>query len=200
MKTTFYLIRHGETAWNVQGRMQGHTDVVLGEKGREQAQDVAQTLSHISIDAIYSSPLSRAVETATIISESFDLPVTIDEGLKERNLGALEGKSQAEMRAIYPDWKTMTEEERFKDSREGTESGEETSKRVLHTLEEIAKTNDGKHILAVTHGGNIRFTLVGLGYGTLESIRGIQNCGYAILDYDGENFAVSEVVGIKSSL
>lgn len=198
MKTTFYLIRHGETAWNVEGRMQGHSDIPLGDNGREQAQHVAQTLSHISIDAIYSSPLSRAAETAKIISETVGLPVTINEGLKERNLGTLEGKSQAEMHAIYPDWGTMTEEERFKDNREGTESGENTSTRVLRTLQEIAKTHEGKQIIAVTHGGNIRFTLVGLGYGTLESIRGIQNCGYAVLDYEDGKFSVSSAVGIKT--
>lgn len=198
MKTIFYLVRHGETAWNAEGKLQGHTDIPLSDVGRAQARTLANELVDMHVDTIYASPLSRAVETATIIGEVLSLPINIDVGLKERNSGKLEGLSKSEMRALYPDWNTMTEEERFKDSREGTESGEETSKRVLHTLEEIAKTNDGKHILAVTHGGNIRFTLVGLEYGTLESIRGIQNCGYVVLGYEDGKFTVSSAVGIKT--
>ena len=200
MKTTFYLIRHGETAWNAEGRLQGHTDIAIGDTGREQAEAVAQELHSKHIDAIYSSPLSRAMETAQVIGKKLDLPVHSIDTLKERHLGKLEGVTKEEMRAIYPDWERMSEEERFKDDREGTESGENTAQRILETLKLLAEKHPDQTIACVSHGGNIRFTLVKLKYGTLNTIKGIKNCGFAVITYEEGRFDVTCVEGIKTQL
>jgi uncharacterized phosphatase len=121
MKTTFYLVRHGETSWNAEGKIQGRSDIPLGDIGREQAKKLGEKLTSVHFDAIYTSPLQRAVETAEIIGNILSLPVQIQKELRERNSGNLEGKTKEEMRALYPDWNTMSEEQKFIDDREGTE-------------------------------------------------------------------------------
>lgn len=200
MKTTFYLIRHGETEYNAQSRLQGHTDIPLNDIGRKQAEDLAKELETTHFDALYSSPLSRARSTADILSEHLHLPVQIIEELRERKLGDLEGKSKEEMLAQYPDWGKMSEEERWTDEREHTESAKHTSERILQTLKSIAKEKDGQTIAIVTHGGNIRFTLIGLAYGTMNSIRGIKNCGYAVITFDDADFIVEKVEKLREAL
>ncbi len=104
MKATRILaIRHGETAWNVDGRLQGHRDIPLGDTGRVQARRLAQALAgRGDIDAIVSSDLSRALETARIVAEAQGLPVTTDIGLRERCFGDFEGRTFAEVSAAWP--------------------------------------------------------------------------------------------------
>lgn len=87
----FFFIRHGETDWNVQGLMQGSTDIPLNDTGRAQALAARYIIAHVGITRIISSPLSRAFETAQIINESHGLPMTVERGLVERGFGIYEG-------------------------------------------------------------------------------------------------------------
>ena len=89
--TTLLLVRHGETDWNAEGRLQGHTDRPLNDYGRRQAAALAEELAGREIDAIYASDLARARETAEIVAARIGLPVALDVGLREKNWGSLGG-------------------------------------------------------------------------------------------------------------
>lgn len=86
-----YLIRHGQTNWNVEHRTQGHTDIPLNDTGRAQALDLAHRIRYLKIDKIIASDLSRATETADIINQFFGVPMIMDDRLREFNYGDLEG-------------------------------------------------------------------------------------------------------------
>ena len=89
--TTILLVRHGETDWNLQRRVQGHSDTPLNDNGRAQALALADTLDDVELDAVYASDLARAFETARIVAERRGLTVTSVPGLRERNFGTWEG-------------------------------------------------------------------------------------------------------------
>lgn len=103
MPLRLILVRHGETLWNAQGRVQGFTDLELTERGRQQAQALAQALQHEPLDAVYSSPLRRALETARLIAQPHGLAVQTDAELMEMDQGELEGLTGEEMRRLYPE-------------------------------------------------------------------------------------------------
>lgn len=94
----FYFLRHGQTDWNLQGRLQGHTDVPLNATGLDQAHAAADMFADKSIDIIVSSPLIRALKTAAIVSERIDRPIYIESQLKERSFGNFEGQIMAELK------------------------------------------------------------------------------------------------------
>jgi len=102
------LIRHGETEWSRVGRHTGRTDLPLTDVGREEAVAVARTLRDWSIDGVYSSPLSRARETAQLAG--FDRDVRVDERLVEWDYGVYEGERTGGLRATIPDWSVWTHE------------------------------------------------------------------------------------------
>ncbi|RYG60295.1 MAG: histidine phosphatase family protein, partial [Alphaproteobacteria bacterium] len=93
----FYFLRHGQTDWNLEGRMQGHTDIPLNATGLQQAQAAALKLKHLPITHIVTSPLSRALKTAAIAAETLGLPLHIDSNLKERTFGSLEGSLRRDL-------------------------------------------------------------------------------------------------------
>ena len=98
--TRILAIRHGETAWNVDTRLQGHLDIPLNEVGLRQSQHLAQALlQRETIDAIYASDLSRAHTTAQAIAQALGLTVKIHPGLRERHFGAFQGRTYAEIEA-----------------------------------------------------------------------------------------------------
>ncbi len=99
-----FLLRHGETDWNLQGRCQGVTDLDLNERGKQQAVDVAEYLSREKINAIYSSNLKRALQTAEAIRRFHDLEVTVDSDFRELDHGEFEGLTFADIHASYPDF------------------------------------------------------------------------------------------------
>ena len=106
----FYLVRHGQTDWNRAGKIQGTTDIPLNETGRQQAEQLAAVLKERSgypagtrIDAVYTSPLARAFQTAEILAKEGKLPLRRLTGLRERDFGCWEGKSWQQVEAEYPD-------------------------------------------------------------------------------------------------
>ena len=151
--TRIIAIRHGETAWNVGGRVQGHLDIDLNDKGRWQAQQAAQALAGEPIQALYASDLRRAHGTALSIASATGRTVQTDEGLRERCFGVFEGKTFAEVEAQWPD-QAFSWRKRVPDfAPEGGESLLIFRERVLHTVYALAAQNTGNQIAIVSHGG-----------------------------------------------
>jgi len=139
--TTLLLVRHGETDWNADGRLQGQTDRPLSDYGREQARQLAEDLQGEGFDAIYSSDLSRARETAEIVGARLGLRVELDPDLREKDWGNWEGL-------------TSVERDRVEFVGESTEAHQE---RTLRALRRLSERHPGDaRILVVTHGGSMR--------------------------------------------
>lgn len=98
-----YCVRHGESVYNAEGRIQGHLDVPLSDLGRRQGEAIAAALAAQGVDAIYASPLRRALETAEMISRRLDLPIRFDDRLKEINVGVFQNRLRSEIAHLYPD-------------------------------------------------------------------------------------------------
>jgi len=148
--TELYLVRHGETDWNKQRRIQGLTDIPLNDVGRAQARETGRLLARRRWDGIYSSPLSRAFETASIIAGEIGLPApTAIDALVERNYGEAEGLNFLEIERRYPD----------RGSVPGQESREDVVARVLPALRELAVAHPDQSLVVVSHGGAIRSVL-----------------------------------------
>jgi uncharacterized phosphatase len=149
--TELYLVRHGETDWNRQHRIQGLTDIPLNDTGRQQARAAGQLLARRDWDGIVTSPLSRAMDTAAIIAEETALaaPQSIA-ALVERNYGEGEGLDFAEINRRYPDRAAVP----------GQESRDEVIARVVPALLELAAARPGESLIVVSHGGAIRAALM----------------------------------------
>lgn len=152
--TRIIAVRHGETSWNVDARIQGQTDIGLNDTGRWQAQQVGKALAGEPISAVYSSDLERAHETAQSIAQVAGIPVIPHEGLRERSFGMFEGKTFDEIHQTWPDqaqnWRKRIPEWQ---PPEGGESLLELRARVTRTLEELACRHPGQQIVVVAHGG-----------------------------------------------
>jgi len=152
--TRIIAVRHGETAWNVDARIQGQLDIGLNDTGRWQARRVGEALVTEEITAVYSSDLGRAHQTAQSISAVKGIPVIADEGLRERSFGIFEGKTFDEIREAWPDhahnWRKRIPEWQPPD---GGESLLELRARVTRTMQELAARHPGEQIVVVAHGG-----------------------------------------------
>lgn len=153
--TRILAIRHGETAWNVDTRIQGHLDIPLNDTGRWQARRLAQALAaRDAIHAVYSSDLQRAHETAQAIAAATGTPLRTHMGLRERGFGLFEGKTYAEIEQTWPaeseHWRRRTPDWR---PPQGGESLLQVRARILQTLQELAAPHAGQQIVLVAHGG-----------------------------------------------
>jgi broad specificity phosphatase PhoE len=152
--TTIFLARHGESDWNVEKRFQGHSDRPLTERGRQQAHALADLVASEKIDAVYTSPLSRARETAEIVAVCAGLqPVALPE-LREVDTGSWSGLSRADVEARFPEGFT-----RWRAGGSGWEDGEtyeEMAQRVIGALRTIAENHPDGRVLVISHGGPIR--------------------------------------------
>ena len=149
--TTILFARHGETDWNLERRVQGHTDRHLNETGRAQARELAARLAGERLQAVYSSDLARAHETARIVAEPHGLPVTAVRDLRERHFGTWEGMTDDDVLARFPQAATGP----WGDA----ETQEEMSRRVVDAIARIAATHPGGRVLIVSHGGPMRAVL-----------------------------------------
>ena len=148
-ETILGLLRHGQTDWNIDLRLQGSTDIPLNETGRQQALDAAAALNPEDWDLIITSPLSRAKDTAEIVAQELDMQVAIVPELIERSFGAAEGLDHASWRKLYESHVPI----------EGLESLEDLRARTEQLLSLIANEYAGKRVLAVSHGAFIRKVL-----------------------------------------
>ena len=138
--TVLFLVRHGETDWNAEGRLQGHTDRPLNDDGRRQAKELADRLAREGADAIYASDLVRAKETAEIVGERLGLTVVVDPDLREKDWGT---------------WEGLTGDERVHVEFAG-ESTEDHRARVMGAVRRIVARHPDQRIVVVTHGGSLR--------------------------------------------
>ncbi|MET4591609.1 putative phosphatase [Arthrobacter sp. 754] len=159
--TTFALVRHGQTDWNAQRRLQGSTDIPLNDVGRGQAREAVAVLSGYEWDAIVSSPLSRAAETADLIAQGLGLRVArhIPE-LTERSFGPAEGMQAG------PELEALRVPGGFRDA----ESEDEAASRGLAALEGLADEFRGGRVLVVAHGTLLRVSLSRAIGRTLQSV------------------------------
>lgn len=148
--TSLYLVRHGETDWNAQRRIQGKTDIRLNDTGRAQADTTARLLARREWDGVLSSPLSRAFETASIIAAELRMPEpqTIA-AFAERDYGEAEGLNWREIEARFPGDAVVP----------GRETHEDVARRVIPALVELAQLHPSRTLIIVSHGGVIRSVL-----------------------------------------
>jgi probable phosphoglycerate mutase len=145
--TTFTFVRHGQTDWNLERRIQGATDVPLNETGREQARETGRVLAERRWDGIVASPLSRARETAEIIGSFVGIPeVELVDALVERRYGEVEGLNGEEIAARFPDPTTPVP---------GREKRSAVVARVLPALQALADEHPDAALIVVSHGGVI---------------------------------------------
>lgn len=159
--TTLYLIRHGQTDWNVAGKIQGHADIPLNETGKAQAQKVAQYLKkkQVSLNGLYSSDLQRAHQTAQEIAAIFALEIILSADLREGHFGRLEGLTKQERHDLYG---PLTDEEL--PEKIGAEPRQQVVARVMNFLKYIAQNRTGNKVAVVTHGYLLSSLLTHLGH------------------------------------
>jgi probable phosphoglycerate mutase len=178
-----FLVRHGETEWNAVGRLQGHTDIELNDRGRAQALALVESVREIAITTVWTSDLARARETGAIIAEALGLPApSVDGELRERRFGVFEGLTRDECAQHHREaWKAWLD-------RTGTPQGAETREVVLarmtRALNRVVAATAGI-ALVVTHGGVMRAWLTEhLG----AAISPIMNGSIHAVDHDGTRF------------
>lgn len=171
------MIRHGATTWNDLRLAQGHADIDLNDDGRAQAERAAAALANEHIDAVYSSDLRRAVDTATLIARGHGLEVQVDPAFREIDQGEWEG---VHVDAIRERWPELWGPARHYRARPGGESPGQVRRRALEGLQRIADAYPDGTVVVVTHGGTIRWlSAEALGYDDARSarIRGVRNGG-----------------------
>jgi phosphoserine phosphatase len=152
--TTILLARHGESDWNRTKRWQGFADRPLTELGRRQAVELADRLKETALDAVFSSDLQRARETAEIVARTKGLPVKVLSDLREVDVGSWSGLTRAEAESRFP-----AAYGRWLQGAEGWEDGEtyeQLGERVVGAIRRIGAENQGDRVLVVAHGGSIR--------------------------------------------
>lgn len=165
--TQLWLIRHGETQWNADQRIQGHLDVPLSARGLEQTRQLVEWLAEEQLDAIYSSDLQRARVTADLLAKG-RLPIMDDPRLREAHFGAFEGLTRPECQAAFPEafeaWRTDSIRHRPPQG----ETLEALRDRCLASLAEHLPKHPGQVVAVVCHGGPIRALVCGLLHLSLE--------------------------------
>lgn len=150
---TFLVIRHGETEWNRQGKIQGFLDSPLTKLGIAQARAAAKSLKGFTCHALYSSDLSRAIQTAAFIASELQVKVTPEARLRERNLGVMQGLSLDEIKIHYPEVARKFIAKDLDYVFPGGESFRQTYERSVAIFKEIAANHQNEQIVVVTHGG-----------------------------------------------
>jgi broad specificity phosphatase PhoE len=175
--TTLILVRHGATDWNVAARAQGHADVELNDLGRAQALAAAERLAAVEVDAVFSSDLRRALDTAGPIAAAHGLTVVADPAFREIDQGEWTGLTEQEIRLR---WSELLWRERHHSTRPGGESPAEVRERALRGLARLVEDHPSGSVVVVSHGVTIR-TLIAEAEGAedLASVRvaGLVNGG-----------------------
>lgn len=156
-----YLVRHGETDWNADGRIQGHTDVELNWRGELQAQRLAVRLAEEgTFAAVYSSPMRRAKRTADLCAQALALPVLTDERLVERSLGPLEGLTMSQVEIRYPEVHRAWQQGGVRPPIPGEESREHFVARAQSFVKDVRARHSEGRVLVISHGGTINVLLM----------------------------------------
>ena len=151
--TRIIVIRHGETAWNVDTRIQGHLDIPLNDTGLWQARQVAHALAGEPIAAVYTSDLQRAYATAQAVATATGAPLTTDLGLRERSFGHFQGRTFAQIEAELPDDARRWRKRDPDYAPDGGESLVTLRERIARTVTALAARHVGEQVVMVAHGG-----------------------------------------------
>lgn len=193
--TRILLVRHGESLGNEKKIFCGRTDVPLTEKGRKQARATAEYLKNTHMDAVFASPLERAFETGAEIAKYHDIPVTADQGLLEIWGGYWEEKTFPEILALYPEDRSMWNENIGLSRCTGGESVLEVQERVYAHVDKLARENDGKTILLATHAMATRSFIAkvkGLKPDEIKDLPWPTNASVTTVEYENGTFRLVE--------
>ncbi len=196
-----YIVRHGETEWNVLGLLQGHMDIPLNKKGKKQAKELSKILDKIKFVKAFSSDLLRARQTAEIIMLSKKITVETTKVLRERYFGCFEGRhwnKDKKYQELINNFQKLSQSERYKNKPyKDTESDEELMNKLIPFLREVSVAYPGKNVLIATHGGTMRAFLTHLGWADYETLPpgSIKNTAYVKIACDGVDFIVKETFG-----
>jgi len=186
--TRLVLVRHGQTAWNLEGRAQGHTDVGLDDAGRAQAVALAPYIAEMAPTALWSSDLTRAVQTAEQVAAVTGLEMRLDARLREFDAGDRAGLTLAEFAERFPDAYESWRDGHITGHVPGAETIAEVVARMVPALREIwSTTAAGETTVIVAHGACLKVSLLAfLGWPEtlLGTLRGLDNCGWAVLEND----------------
>ena len=191
-KTTYFFVRHGQTDWNVQGKVQGHTDIPLNEIGKQQARVLKKMLEETHFSACISSDMQRAVETASIVIEEYSLDVVKDSTLRTTHYGAFEGASWEEFNKMTPEQRAFIEQEQ----------DERIKKFLIDKAQDVSQGNT----LVVTHGSVMCRLLIivlnlpvacagGVGIDNAGGIS-IENTAYVQMYFSGSEWVIEKTEGI----
>ncbi len=162
MPTRMFLVRHGATSLTAEDRFAGSTDVPLSEDGRRQAACLAERLKRQSIDAIYASPLERALETARILAAPHGLRPVVESALREIDYGRWEGLTREEVQAAFSAEYAIWEEDPFTVAPAGGESGVNVLSRALPLMRQIVAHHRHRSVVVVAHKGTLRLLIASL--------------------------------------
>lgn len=180
------LARHGQTDYNVEGRLQGQIDIPLNEAGHGQARTLADALAGTRIDAIVASPLGRAMDTARAVASRHDLEVGSDPAYLERGFGQWEGMVDDEIRAQWPEqWKAWKGHDSLPSL--GIEERSAVAERFARAARALLEQHPGQTVLVVSHGAAVRAAvtgLIGLDIERFPGIGGLGNCHRSELAYE----------------
>jgi len=160
--TRVYLVRHGATELSAEDRFAGAVDVRLSEEGRQQARLLGERLAREPLSAVYASPMSRTVETASLVAIRHGLEVTPVDGLREIAHGRWEGKTRADVEREFHDEYSRYDHDPFSFAPQGGESGLQVTARALPALLELVARHPGERLLVVSHKATIRLLLSSL--------------------------------------
>lgn len=189
-RTLINLIRHGQTDWNLYRKYQGTSDIPLNATGREQARLLAESMRGERWDAMYSSDLSRALDTALAVAGAIDFPdasIIQDSRLRERGYGAAEGSTLEEREAKFPggDWS-------------GLESWEDAAARSMKAVRDAAVAHAGASLLVVCHGGIINAILATLSDGEVGTGKTvIENTSRTTIEISGDHWEIGTINDIR---
>lgn len=199
-----YIVRHGETEWNVKNITQGQSNSILTENGIQQARSIGDELRDINFDVIFSSDSTRAKRTAEIIKLDRELIIETSHLLRERNFGKFEGKHRNEFIEAFRE--KLKEKESLLDEEgwdytlaDDIETDEILVSRFITKLREIAIAYPNKKVLVVSHGGPIRMFLAKIGYATRKELDSgcLKNAGCINVISDGIDFILKSVKGVE---
>jgi len=190
--TRVVVVRHGQTYWNVEARIQGHGDSDLTEEGIAQAEAIAARLADEPCDLLISSDLGRAHETARRVAARNGRPIVLDPRLRERAFGVGEGMGYAELDRAYPGSFVRTGTVDADLAVPGGESRRQFHARVCGAFEEFAARHAGRNLVVVAHGGVLSSLYRHINGIALESVHPIPiaNASYNLLTHDGRRWSI----------
>ena len=200
-RTKLYVVRHGQTDWNKEKRIQGLKDIELNDEGIRQAKILSEVFKALPINAVYCSKLKRTKQTAQEIANVFEHPVIENEHIHEKNMGSVEGLKMSEYRAQFQD--KLDEhlnlnfyERLFNKIVDDAESAIDVAERVLPALHSICQNHYGEHVVIVTHGWVIKLLLILIDKYQEESIH-VDNGAILEMEGNGKELSIVTFQGIK---